>query len=256
METTIDFRTLLEMIKGSLSKEFEDDHRGDETITIIKNSPGIDGVMAIDSIVKERDPADGSFRMVHYKVPVLDDLGNPMHGAEDLGGECVCGNIVAKGSLFECMECNRLVCNNHVRFRNSNKEEPLCYVEGKGCFKRYKKTYERERELERKIRIIEKEALLAESTERLYALLSSAEQAKIDYKSFRPGLFGRLLNFSSSGHPISCPNCDFSPGYHNVTCRDCGSIFELRSESPRLCPQCGTSIREISCYRCKNNIQV
>lgn len=256
MATEIDIRTLIDIIMRLLSKEFEDDHRGTETINIIKSFVGIDGVMGLDSTVKERDPIDGSFRMVHYKVPVLDDLGNPMHGAEDLAGECVGGEIVAKGSLFECMECNRLVCNNHVRFRDSNKEEPLCYVEGKGCFKRYKKTYEMERELERKRTIIEKEALLAESTERLYALLRSAEQAKIDYKSFRPGLFGRLLNFSSSGPPISCPNCDFSPGYHNVTCRNCGFIFKLRSESPRLCPQCGTSIREISCYRCHNNIQV
>jgi hypothetical protein len=256
MALEIDLKTLINMMMRLLSKEFEDDHRGEETINIIKNSVGRDGVMGIDSIVKERDPVDGSFRMVHYKVPVLDDLGNPMHGAEDLGGECVGGDIVAKGSLFECMECNRLVCKKHVRFLDNNKEKPLCYVEGEGCFKRYKKTYERERELERKRMIIEKEALLADFIERRYAALKSAEQAKADYKSVNPGLFGRLLSFSSSGNPISCPNCDFSPSYHNVTCRDCGSIFKLRSGSPRLCPKCGTSIREIRCYRCKNIIQV
>ena len=248
-----DVRMLFEIILQSLTREIEDTYRGVENISILKTHVGIGGVLGIDATVKERDPRDGSFRMVHYTVPVLDDLGYPLRGAEDLGGECVAGEIVRKDHIFECMDCNRLVCENHVRFLGRNKTMPVCYVKGKRCFDRYKNFYEKKRELELARMLMEEEALLAEAVERRCASLKSVEQAET--KSVGPGIFRRLLTFTSNNR-IRCPSCGFQPSYHRVTCERCGMVSEMRLGSPRVCSQCGTEIREIPCYRCNKVIHV
>lgn len=252
----IDARMLFEIIMQSLTREIEDTYRGVENISILKTHVGIDGLLGLDVTVKKRDPRDGSFRIVHYTVPVLDDLGYPLRGAEDLGGECVLGEIVRKGHIFECMECNRLFCEKHLRFLGRSKAMPVCYVDGKGCFGSYKKFYGKKRELELTRMLMEEEALIAEAFERRCISLKSAEQAKIDHeKNVGPGIFRRLLTFSSNNR-ISCPNCGFKPGYHIVTCRRCGRVSEIRSDSPRVCSECGADMREIPCYRCGKTIHV
>jgi hypothetical protein len=252
----IDVRMLFEILIESMTRELEDKYRGVENISIVKSRVGLDGVIGLDVTVKKRDPRDGSFRIVHYTVPVLDDLGYPLCGADDLGGECVMGEIVKKGHIFECEDCNLLFCEKHLRFLGRNKETPLHYVNGKGCFQPYKKIYEKKRELECKRMIVEEEALIADAVERRYMSVKSAEQAKINYEIARPGFFGKILALSSPNNRIRCPNCGFRPSYHNVTCQSCGSVSEIRSNSPRICPECGINIREIPCYRCSKIIPI
>jgi hypothetical protein len=159
----IDVRMMFDILMESMTRELEDKYRGEENISILKTRVGVDGVIGLDVTVKKRDPRDGSFRIVHYTVPVLDDLGYPLRGADDLGGECVKGELAKKGHIFECMDCNRLWCEKHLRFLGRNKTMPVCYVDGEGCFEHYKKFYAKRRELELKRMLMEEELLIAAS---------------------------------------------------------------------------------------------
>ena len=40
----------------------------------------------------------------------MDDLGNPIHSQEDVGGICHCGNLAHKDHFFVCGQCGMPLC--------------------------------------------------------------------------------------------------------------------------------------------------
>ena len=54
---------------------------------------------------------------------LIDDVGNPIHTAEDIGGFCTCGNLVHKDYFYHCLRCSRPLCSKCVSMKN---DEPYC----------------------------------------------------------------------------------------------------------------------------------
>jgi predicted RNA-binding Zn-ribbon protein involved in translation (DUF1610 family) len=111
------------------------------------------------------------------------------------------------------------------------------------------------REIERQRVLVDEETRLAVALEGHFISMKSAEQAKLDYENSKDG-FLRKLFFRPLGTSIRCSKCGFSPSYYPVKCRSCGRDFELRANSSRACPQCGTTVNQLHCYRCSTMIDV
>ena len=252
----IEGRVFFELAREVIERRYQEQCRGRENLRILKPYIGIDGVMGFTGSIVKRNPRDGSFRIVEIELSVLDDLGHPLHNIEDLGGKCWAkGEIVAAGHIHQCMDCNEYFCDRHIRFLDRTRQTPLCFVDGKGCFKPYKKVQQRMRQTERQRLLIEEETELAMALEGHFLSMKAAEQAKVDYRNSKNGFLRRLF-FRPPGISVRCPICGFSPSCYPVECRSCGEHFELRGSSPRTCPQCGTAVKQVPCYRCPKLIDV
>jgi hypothetical protein len=197
MPMDIDGKTLFNLLHELVDRRLQEFYRGNENIRILKPFIGTDGMIGFVGSIIKTDPRDGSFRIVEIYLSVLDDLGYPLHNIEDVGGQCVMGEIVKAGHIFRCRDCNRFFCEKHVRFLDRNEEEPLCFVKGKGCFQPYKREIDRIRDLERKRFLIEEETRFAKAVEERFLSMRLAEQAKADYRNSCRGIINRLLGFRS-----------------------------------------------------------
>ncbi len=248
----------LDLFAQLLRKQIHDEHRCNEIINILRTSISKEGYVGGESLVKIIDPRDGTFITKNYKITVLDDLGYPSRGVNDIGGQCVKGEIVSKGHIFKCMECQSLICEKHLKFIDEATGKAVCSYNGDSCFKKYyKKIYQKNRELNLKNIELSKETEIHQSILRNTNARKEAEKSKIELENLvnsRPGWLDRLFGHPTPYKPIMCTYCDFSPNTHTITCAQCGYLFTLRSDSARICPHCDTIVREIKCYRCQKPI--
>ena len=90
-----------------LEQAVKDKYRGHRDYHLMIQSIRSDLPIIGGEINVQKEDGNGNFYTETYHVTVLDDLGNPLRGVDDLGGQCRKGEIVKKGFLFTCMKCGK-----------------------------------------------------------------------------------------------------------------------------------------------------
>lgn len=249
-----------------LSQKVKDQYRGHQDYhlmldSIDKRFPVVGGKVKV-----QKEDKNGNFYTVSYNLTVKDDLGNFLHGVEDMGGQCMKGEIVKKGFIFTCMECGEPFCRRHVKFVDRDYKKPLCrygFTGRSGCYASYWKEYTdggikmiRERtDRLRAIREYTEEEKRLEAVEQGQALPDYREEER---KAISPppprkktGALSRFLY--GDVHNIKCgnPKCGHRIILNNILCPSCRNVVNLDVDAPLVCPACGNSITQVSCPDCE-----
>ena len=253
----------LDLFIKLLIKDVESRYRGSVNIRQLKTRITSDGFFGGTVKIMERDPETGFFHEVEKEVVVLDDMGEPIYGPEDIGGQCVKGEIVKRGSLYKCVKCGRRVCPNHAKFLGDDQDKPYCDVGFIGCYNRYRDLFRRAEERRQQIYELGEETQ-AEAVKTTYLsrfLGRRREEKRVeDYeRSIKPSFWDWLTGSSVPRKRIKCsnPGCiGWSPPSVSVTCENCGTVFSIRADTSRRCPTCDWVINEIECFRCHEKFPV
>lgn len=215
----------------------------------------------------------GTISMVTYHIAVMDDLGNVLHGVQDVGGRCsVHGEIVHKDYLYDCERCHKKFCYPHIRFAESEegKIQLCCWGEREemGCFYRYEHWWwdpfrfiKRRREKLRQVRtlISEETAIINEKIRKRQAELQLKyvkEMLKrpIPERPAQPALPPRQPKMIEPAS-VRCPNCGFNPWKgHDAVCPECHASYTTKDGV--TCPECGHPLDQITCFRCGTRFEV
>jgi DNA-directed RNA polymerase subunit RPC12/RpoP len=250
----------LDLFIKLLIKDVENRYRGRVNIKQLKTKITSDGFFGGTVKIIERDPDTGFFYEVEREVVVLDDMGEPIYGPEDIGGQCVKGEIVKRGSLYKCVKCGRRVCPNHVKFLGDDQDKPYCDVGFIGCYNRYRKLFNRAEERRQQMYELGEETQL-EGTKTTYLGehlgRRRAEKQVEDYeRGIKPSFWDWLIGSPVPRKPIRCPHCGWSPSAYSVTCENCGTVFSIRADTSRRCPLCDYVVTEVECFRCHRKFPV
>ena len=257
-----------------LTQKVKDQYRGHEDYHMMLNA--IDSRIPIlgGKINIKKEDSKGNFRTVTYNVTVKDDLGNFINSIDDIGGQCIKGEIVKKGSIFICMECGELVCRRHVKFVDRNQQKPLCcygFVGWDGCYHSYKKTHSVKRignnyddaptqdleELLKRKSIISDISKLDQEIKQTTSgvaprqTLTASHHNNILAPPKKAGRLSRLM--WGSVHSIKCgnPACGKRIWLSNYVCQSCRNVVDLHVDNPLFCPRCNAPVKQVQCPECQ-----
>ena len=254
---------ILGLYMDLLKQKVKDQYRGHQDYHLMLNE--IDSRVPIvgGKINVQKEDRHGNFSTVTYNVTVKDDLGNFIQSIDDLGGQCMKGEIVKKGSIFVCSECGGLFCRRHVKFVDNNPQKPLCrygFMKREGCYF-FKWKYYTDggiKKIQEKTGIINAEAELVKAQKKLEAIqegrivIGEDEGLKILPSSKKKtGLLGRLIH--GSVYSIHCGNyrCKRMISFADITCPGCRSIITIDVDDSLNCPMCGEPITQVKCPYCE-----
>jgi len=257
-----------------LEKSVKDKYRGHRDYHLMIQSIRSDLPLIGGEIKVQKEDGNGNFYSETYHVTVLDDLGNPLYGVDDLGGQCRKGEIVKKGFLFSCMKCGRNFCKEHVEFVDNDPNRPLCkydpgFFVSKGCFYRHWKRYSLNPEhpehasiniakqklelkrMELEQRKIEKELEQLKSgivVDNRPLIGSPANRKRLPQPK-KKGLLSRLF---ADVHRISCgnPYCNHSFQLQDIICPGCSNTITIRDGDAFVCPHCNEPVKQVKCPKC------
>ena len=254
-----------------LERAVKDKYRGHRDYHLMIQSIRSDLPIIGGEIKVQKEDGNGNFYTETYHVTVLDDLGNPLHGVDDLGGQCRKGEIVKKGFLFTCMKCGKNFCREHIEFVDDDSRKPLCsYDRGwfmsQGCYWAYKQKYSVTKIDEKNLNktstanlreYLEREKILKEIKELKGDEVSNESHPQLESpsrKSLPPpkkkrGFLARLFSDISS---INCgnPYCDKVIPLHDLICPGCRNTITIRNGDAFVCPHCTEPVKQVECTTC------
>jgi hypothetical protein len=251
---------ILGLYMEMLKQKVKDQYRGHEDYHLMLNAIDSNVPIVGGEIKVLKEDSHGNIRTVKYHVTVKDDLGNFIKSIDDLGGQCIKGEIVKKGYIFTCMECGELFCRRHVKFVDNDPEKPLCrygFMGRGGCYTSYANKHSTGVsqgdiiKLEKQIQEEELKAKLSETRKKREAIekgqyvLEDPRQLPTPKKT---GLLGNVKPFS-----ILCgnPQCNERIKLVDIPCPSCRHTITIDSGMPLTCPVCGESITQIECPNCE-----
>jgi len=266
LDALLDTSELSQLYMYLLKQKVKEQYKGHQDYHLILNAIDSNFPMYGGKVTVQKQDKHGNIYTITYNVKVFDDLGNPIEGADDIGGRCLNGEIAKKGSIFRCKKCGNLVCTRHVEFVDDDMEKPLCrygFLDMAGCYFLYSRKYstkdEREledkKEIERYKRELEKKKLQAELIQADNEIKAAKENPLISApgKTLLPGKktgsFGRLLH--GSVFSFTCGNCKRRIFLDNIVCSNCRNVINIDIDSALVCPVCRNPINEVQCSNCE-----
>ena len=264
LDALLDQSELSQLYMYLLKHKVKDQYRGHQDYHLMLKAIDSEFPIVGGNIKVQKEDKNGNFSTVTYHVTVKDDLGNFIQSIDDLGGQCMKGEIVKKGYIFTCMECGQPFCRRHVKFVDNDPKKPLCrygFMGWEGCHFSHKGGYsdggiakirtETERlealgdyeQARKKLEAIQKGQL---------ALEGEAEQQRqpaLPPPKKKTGLLGRLLH--GSVYSVRCGNCNEMIAFADIVCPSCRNIIDIDIDSALKCPVCGADITEVDCPRCE-----
>lgn len=240
-----------------LRKSVKDKYRGHQDYHLILNSIDPDTPIVGGKITVQKEDRNGNFYTVTYNVTVKDDLGNFIQSIDDLGGQCMKGEIVKKGYVFTCLECGEPFCRRHVKFVDKSYKKPLCrygFMGYEGCYARYWKEYTdsgitRIKTETERLETISQYEIAKKKLDAIQRgqFIGDDSGGRILLPRKKTGLLGRALH--GSVQSIRCGYCNESVSLAGVRCPNCQNFVDIDVDSSN-CPNCREPIREVNCPRC------
>lgn len=248
-------KDLFNLYYDMLKQSVKDQYKGHEDYVVLLDAihskvPIVGGKVNI-----QKEAPDGTITTRSYQIIVKDDLGHILNGPDDIGGQCVKGEIVKKGHIFICMVCGDLFCRRHVKFVDNNPEKPLChygFLGWEGCHFGHAHKYSvgDQIELERLKHEIEKKKLLAEleraETQQYIDVGQSQDTLALPKKT---GAVKRLIH--GNAYFVRCGNCNEKIWFSNIVCPACRNTISIDVDASLKCPVCGEPIRQVECHSCE-----
>jgi hypothetical protein len=260
LDALVDQSELAQLYMLLLKQKVKEKYKGHEHLeimlnTIDKNVPIVGGNITIQ--IEDRN---GNFSTRSYHVTVKDDLGNFIQGVDDLGGQCVKGEIVKKGYIFTCIECGEPFCRRHVKFVDNNYKKALCrygFMGWEGCYASHWKEYtdggiHRIREATEYVKAraeLETAKKEFEAVKKGKYLIEGGELKRIPQLRKKTGAFGRFLH--GSVQTIRCGNCNRTISLAGIICPNCRNSIDIDIDSLLVCPVCEGRISEVECPDCE-----
>lgn len=259
MPTVLDAE-ILQLYMLLLKQKVKDQYRGHEDLHIMLKSIDSDVPIVGGEVTVQKEDRNGNFYTRTYHVTVKDDLGNFINGVDDLGGQCMKGEITKKGFIYQCLECGDLFCRRHVAFVDKDYNKPLCrygFMKLEGCYFTHWKEHtdggtSRIREATEHIEALteyETARRKLEAVKKGQVLLDSESGSRLLLPRKKTGLLGRMLH--GSVHSVKCGNCDWLISFADYKCSNCHNVVDIDIDSPLACPRCGEPVRQVRCPRCE-----
>jgi hypothetical protein len=247
-----------------LKQKVKDQYKGHQDYHLILDSIDSRFPMTAGKVNVQKQDRHGNIYTVTYHVKVKDDLGNIIESPDQLGGQCMKGEIVKKGHIFTCMECGELFCRRHVAFVDDDPEKPLCrygFRKWEGCYVQHAKKYStgvsehdltklkkhiEKAKLEAELRAVQAGQIPIEGSPELLGI--PGETRKVLPAPQKRGLLGGIKPYS-----IRCgnPRCERKIKLVDITCPNCRRSITISSGMPLSCPMCGEPITQIECPYCE-----
>jgi len=263
IDALVDQSDLAKLFMFLLKQRAKDQYRGHQDYwTILKSIDKNFPMIGCDVTIQKEDK-NGNISTVTHHVSVFDDLGNPVHSIDDIGGRCVKGEIGRKGSIHKCKKCKMLFCDNHVEFVDNNPNKPLCrygFLGWEGCYTRYAKNYSvtNPEAVGVDVKLAQERLHLREVHSELLKVEEEIQgtQERITNKKSGKLLSGKkvsLLDRIRTGgvQTVECGNCRRSIFLSGIKCSRCYNLVDINVGSARVCPVCGNPIREVDCPDCE-----
>ena len=242
-----------------LRQKVKNEYRGHQDYHLMLKA--IDSKVPIvgGEIKVQKEDKNGNFYTVTYHVTVKDDLGNFLHSVDDLGGQCMKGEIVKKGYIYTCMECGEPFCRRHVKFVDGNPKKPLCrygFLGLEGCYFYYAggRSDGGIAKIKEEAERLHAEAERAKAQKELEAIekgqyVIEGDQTRVLPQPKKTGLLDRMIH--GSVHSIHCGNCDRMISFADIICPNCRNCVDINIDAPFNCPVCGEPITQVECPNCE-----
>ena len=253
MATSFEKETL-QLYMNLLRQQVRDEYRGHQDYHLMLNSIDSDFPMVGGDIKVQKQNKDGSFYTVTYHVTVKDDLGNFIKSIDDLGGQCMKGEIVKKGFIFTCIHCSKPFCRMHVKFVDDDPRKPLCnygFAGMGGCYFSHAKRYSDGgiNKIQQETKRLKVEADYYRAVKELKAV----KKGKSAALPSNPNLKNRLLGGGVQGITCGNPSCSKYIELKGIICPNCRNSIEINNGSPLSCPICGEPVTQVECPFCEAN---
>lgn len=256
-----------------LKQKVKDQYRGHEDYHLMLDSINSRIPIVGGKIQIQKEDQKGNFRTVSYNVTVKDDLGNFIKSIDDLGGQCIKGEIAKKGHIYICLECGELFCRRHVKFVDNNFQKPLCcygFLGWSGCYaaawKRHSvrsvgRNYENAVthdliEIHKRKKLISGITKLDQEIDETVSgkphqnTISTSMQANLPPPIKKTSRFDRFIGGSVHSFKCGNPACGKDIYLSNIICPNCRNVINVDIDSPLSCPLCNTPIRQVECEKC------
>ena len=255
-----------------LRQKVKDQYRGHQDYHLILGSINSKVPVVGGKVKVQKEDKNGNYYTVTYNVAVKDDLGNFIQSIDDLGGQCVKGEIAKKGYIFTCMECGQTFCRKHIKFVDHNSNKPLCrygFMGWEGCYSAHKHRYSTgitrthkdtlrdQLEAERMITEIAKVRQERENIINSQSIVASSRGGnQLPSQSRQPSLMTRLIHGSVQSVQCGNPVCNATITLSGITCPSCRNVIDIGINDPVKCPICSAPIRTVDCPSCQAKIEL
>jgi phage FluMu protein Com len=260
LDALLDQSELAQLYMLLLKQKVKEKYKGHQDYHLMLNCIDSDVPIVGGEITVQKEDRNGNFYTVTYHITVKDDLGNFIQSVDDLGGQCMKGEIVKKGYVFTCVECGEPFCRRHIKFVDNNYKKALCrygLMGWEGCYATHWKQYtdggiHRIREATEHVEALaefETAKKKLEAVKKGQYLIEGGELKRLPQLRKKTGPLGRFLH--GSVQTIRCGNCNRTISLAGIRCPNCQNIIDIDIDSPLICPLCEGRISQVDCPDCE-----